>query len=79
MCCSLLFVLSACSGHEETGSGYVGTAVMNQDQITQLISQQGYTAIADLHKNGDDWLGAATKEGKSVSFDIDKNGAIHTK
>lgn len=53
---------------------------MTQDQVTQLLHQQGYGQISDLHKNGSDWVGAATtRDGTHVDFDIDKNGLIHTK
>lgn len=60
-------------------SDYIGTASMNEQQIEQLLSQQGYTDVSDLHKNGDDWFGGAQKDGHVVNLDIDKSGTIHTK
>jgi hypothetical protein len=79
---TLLGALSACSmfGRENVHSGYVGTASLNQDQITRLLNEQGYTNVTGLHKNGPDWVGSATdKDGQTVNFDIDKDGTIHTK
>lgn len=53
---------------------------MSAQQVTQLLHDQGYTNVRDLHQNGDDWVGAATaRSGKHVDFDIDKNGVIHAK
>ncbi|HLK70765.1 MAG TPA: hypothetical protein VKT19_02345 [Steroidobacteraceae bacterium] len=71
--------LAACAGRERVRSEYIGTASMNEDQITQLLYQQGYTSITDLHKNGNDWIGAATHNGQAVNFDIDKDGKINTR
>lgn len=79
---TLLGALSACSmfGREHVQSGYVGPAVLNQDQVTRLLNEQGYTDITGLHKNGNDWIGSAVnKDGQEVTFDIDKGGTIHTK
>ncbi len=57
-------------------SGYVGTASMNEDQVTELLTQQDYTQVTGLHKNGRDWVGQAEKNGQSVNFDIAANGKI---
>jgi hypothetical protein len=79
---TLLGTLSACSlfGGARVHSDYVGTAALNQDQVTRLLNEQGYTDISGLHKNGTDWIGSAVdKGGQQVNFDIDKGGQIHTK
>jgi hypothetical protein len=76
---SFLLVLAACAGREDVKSSYVGTASMNEDQVTQLLTQQNFTGITGLHKNGRDWVGEAQKDGQSTSFDIAPNGTIHTK
>lgn len=79
---TLAGALSACStfSGERVHSGYVGPAALNQDQVTQLLNEQGYTEITGLHKNGTDWVGSAVdKDGQQVNFDIDKDGTIHTK
>jgi hypothetical protein len=78
-CAALLVLLSACATHETVKSSYVGTAAMNEDQVTQLLNQQGYTDVNNLHENGQDWIGSASKDGQVVNFDIDKSGNIHTK
>lgn len=52
---------------------------MSEDQVTQLLTQQGYTGITGLHENGQDWIGEADKNGQMVSFDIEPNGTIRTK
>lgn len=83
--CASLVTLSGCSmlGHhssENVQTAYVGPASMNEQQVTQLLHDQGYGQVSDLHKNGTDWVGAATtRDGTHVDFDIDKNGVIHTK
>lgn len=74
-----LLTLSACSGREKVRSDYIGTASMDQDQVTQLLAQGGYQDITNLHKNGRDWVGSATKDGSPVNFDIDKDGTIRTR
>ena len=81
-----LLALSGCSLLDRTSSSenvrtaYAGTASMTSDQVRQLLHNQGYTDITDLHQNGDDWVGAAaTNKGTHVDFDIDKRGVIHTK
>lgn len=79
---TLAGLLSGCSlfGGEKVHSGYVGPAAMNQEQVTRLLNDQGYTDITGLHMNGSDWIGSAmNKDGHQVNFDIDKSGAIHTK
>ncbi len=73
-----LFGLAACA-HEDTKSEYMGTGSMDQSQVMQLLNQHGYVDISNLHKNGPDWVGSASKDGQAVSFDIDKHGTIHTK
>jgi len=78
----LMGALSGCTlfGGENVQSGYVGPAAMNQDQVTRLLNQQGYTDITGLHMNGSNWIGSAmNKDGRQVNFDIDKGGTIHTK
>lgn len=77
--CSLALTIGACASHEEVRTAYVGTASMNQDQVEQLLSQNGFTEITGLHKNGMDWVGSANKDGQAVNFDIDKKGIIHSK
>lgn len=74
-----LLVLAGCAGHETVKSSYLGTASMSTDQVTELLTQQGYTGITGLHENGQDWIGEAEKNGQEVSFDIAPNGTIHTK
>ena len=76
---SCLLVLGACGGREVVKSSYIGTASMNQDQVTQLLAQQNFKEINGLHKNGRDWVGQAQKDGQPVSFDISADGTIHTK
>jgi len=78
-CCVALLAISACAGREDVKSSYVGTASMNENQVTQLLNRQGYTDVTDLHENGPDWIGSANKDGQVVNFDIDKDGNIHTK
>jgi len=82
MTLTLAGALSGCSvfGGPKVQSGYVGPAAMNQDQVTRLLHEQGYTDISGLHMNGSDWIGSAmNKDGRQVNFDIDKGGTIHTK
>lgn len=81
-----LLVLGGCSlldrssSSENVRTAYAGPASMTSDQVRQLLHNQGYTHITDLHQNGDDWVGAATtSNGSHVDFDIDKKGVIHTK
>ena len=77
--CSLVVLgLGACAG-EKVREGYVGPAAMNEEQITRLLNEQGYTGITGLHKNGSDWIGAAMKGSVEVNFDVDKDGKITTK
>jgi hypothetical protein len=73
--CSLVLV-SACAGREDVKSGYVGTASMSEDQVTELLTQQNYTLVTGLHKNGRDWVGQAEKDGQAVNFDIAADGKI---
>jgi hypothetical protein len=70
--------LAACS-HEDVRSGYIGPASMTQDQVVQMLNQQGYTDIDGLHKNGQHWVGAAEKDGHQVTFDIGADGKIRTR
>jgi hypothetical protein len=76
--CVAAVILCACS-HENVKSEYMGTASMDENQVMQLLDQHGYTAISNLHENGQDWVGSATKDGRPVSFDIDKSGTIHSR
>jgi hypothetical protein len=73
-------MLDRSSSSENVRTAYAGPASMTADQVTQLLNNQGYTNIKDLHQNGDDWVGAATtSNGNHVDFDIDKSGVIHAK
>lgn len=75
--CSLL---DRSSTSENVRTAYAGPASMTAQQVTQLLHNQGYTNVKDLHQNGNDWVGAATTNtGSHVDFDIDKNGVIHAK
>ena len=82
-----LFTVAGCSmfadrssTSENVHSAYAGTASMTSGQVTQLLHNKGYTNVHDLHQNGEDWVGAATdSSGTKVTFDMDKNGMIHTK
>lgn len=76
--CATLLLLAAC-GRENVKSSYLGTASMSEDQVTQMLNNNGYQSITSLHKNGQDWVGSATKDGTPVNFDIDKSGTVHTK
>lgn len=78
----LVPAISGCAmfGGEREHSGYVGTAAMDQEQITRLLDEKGYTNITGLHMNGPDWIGSAiNRNGQQVNFDIDKGGTIHTR
>lgn len=80
----LLALLAGCSmfggGGEKVNKGYVGPASLDQEQVTQLLQEQGFSDITGLHENGTDWVGAAIdRNGHQVNFDLDKNGTIHTK
>lgn len=75
--CSLL---DRTSSSENVRTAYAGPASMTADQVEQLLHNQGYTNVTGLHRNGDNWVGAATNSaGRHVDFDMDKNGTIHTK
>lgn len=76
-----LITLAGCSSsRENVRTAYAGTASMTPAQVGQLLHDEGYTDVTDLHQNGKDWVGAATnKSGDHVDFDIDKAGVIHTK
>lgn len=75
-----LLTLAGCSSRENVRTAYAGTASLSAGQVRQLLHDKGYTDVSDLHKNGSDWVGAATNEGGDhVDFDIDKSGVIHTK
>jgi hypothetical protein len=78
VCAAGALWLAACA-HEHATSEYMGTGSMDQEQVTQLLNQHGFVDISNLHKNGPDWVGSASKDGQAVSFDIDKRGTIHTK
>ena len=75
---SMFLVLAACA-HESVKSGYVGPASLSEDQVSQILQQQGYTGIVGLHKNDRNWVGSAEKDGHQVNFDISPDGTIHTK
>ncbi len=75
---ALMLGLTACSS-ESTQTSYVGTSSMDAAQVQQLLRNQGYTDISNLHKNGNDWVGSALANGRPVAFDIDQNGVVHTK
>ena len=81
----LVLLLSACSmfgsdSSEKVHSAYMGTGSMDQQQIGRLLTEQGYTDITGLHKNGADWVGSAiNRDGQTVNFDIDKTGNVRTK
>ena len=80
ICCMLLGACSAFGGGAKTENGYVGTSSLDEQQVTQVLNQNGYANVEGLHKNGSDWIGSATnRNGQTVTFDIDKDGTIKTK
>jgi len=80
---SCLMLLGACSafgGGPRSEKGYVGPASLDEQQVSQLLRQKGYTNIQGLHKNGSDWIGSAVNSsGQQVNFDIDKDGTLSAK
>lgn len=77
--CAVALSLAACATHERTRTAYVGTGSLDESQVTQLLNNDGYHDVTNLHKNGQDWVGSATKSGNPVDFDIDPTGTIHTR
>ena len=81
----LVASLAACSSlygsdSPTTKTSYVGTSSMGPTEVAQLLRNNGYSDIANLHKNGADWIGSAVNQsGKPVAFDVDQNGVVHTK
>ena len=80
---SYLVLVGACSafgGGARSEKGYVGPASLDEQQVTQLLGQKGYTNVEGLHKNGSDWIGSArNSSGQQVNFDIDKDGTLTAK
>jgi len=76
--CAAVLTFAACSTHERVRNDYVGTGSLDESQVTQLLNSNGYHDVTNLHKNGQDWVGSATKSGNPVNFDIDAAGTIHT-
>jgi len=48
-------------------------------RFSAVRRDQGYTDVTNLHENGPDWIGSASKSGQVVNFDIDRSGNIKTK
>ncbi len=79
LCVTLLSACSAFGGGAKSQTSYVGTASLDEQQVIQLLNQNGYTDVVGLHKNGSDWIGSAkNRNDQTVNFDIDKDGTIHT-
>ena len=83
---ALVASLAACSSlygsdsSPTTKTSYVGTSSMGPTEVGQLLRNNGYSHISNLHKNGADWIGSAVNQsGKPVAFDVDQNGVVHTK
>lgn len=73
-------MLDRTSSSENVKSAYAGTASMTAQQVEELLQNQGFSDVTNLHQNGDNWIGAAvTSAGKHVNFDLDKDGMVHTK
>jgi hypothetical protein len=71
----LAAALASCS--HTGGGGGSGTAPMTAPEVRQLLIDQGYADIEDLHATGQDWTAAATRNGKAVQVTVDRYGIIH--
>jgi hypothetical protein len=73
--CSCLLTVAACAPHVRV-TPRVATTAITREQATQILIHEGYRNITDLHQNGEEWVGTATKRGKTATFDIDSNGQV---
>lgn len=75
--CVHAVAVAGCVAHVHTTPRPTEAGSMSREQATQVLIHQGYRNISNLHKNGEDWIGTATKHGKPATVDIDKIGNIN--
>ena len=73
----LLVALASCAGGAMEDAGTSGT--LTEGQTLRLLNDQGYKGVHDLHRVGDQWEAAATRDGQAVTVDVDNYGIIHIK
>lgn len=73
--CVLLASSGCAAKRVETPSADSGT--MSRKQVVQVLIHHGYRDITGLYRNGEDWIGAATKHGQVLNFDVDKTGNVN--
>lgn len=52
---------------------------MSEDQVRNLLRQQGYSDVSSVRKEGDKFEAKAMKDGKAVTIEIDSTGKITDK
>lgn len=72
---------SANSPNTTTGavSGTSKMRITTEAEARTRLEADGYTNIQDLKPDHDGWRGMATKNGKQVSVDVDKDGSVDVK
>jgi len=75
--CFSLVALCGCAAHVHSDPGLNEPNSRTREQAVQILIHDGYRDITDLHRNGEDWIGTATKHGKRANVDIDKTGNIN--
>lgn len=72
-CVAVILGIAACSSRP-VQADHGASRGLNQQRAVQLLAEQGYTHVSELHKRGSHWMGTADKGGQQVTFDLDKDG-----
>lgn len=80
-------VLATLSGCSYFGSGSSSapppssgssTAPINESQARQILQDEGYANVSNLHQTNNGWQASATRNGQSTTVDVDNYGIVHT-
>jgi hypothetical protein len=73
--CSYLGLGSSSPPPASSGSS---TAPINASQARQILQDEGYSNVSNLHETSNGWQASATRNGQSTTVNVDNYGIVHT-
>ena len=80
----MLATLSGChyfgseSSEAPPPSSGSSTAPINESQARQILQDEGYGNISNLHQTDNGWQASAMRNGQSTTVGVDNYGIVHT-
>lgn len=81
----MLLTVSGChyfggsgSSSEPAATSGSSAAPISGGQARQILRDEGYSNITNLHETDNGWQASATRNGRSTTVNVDNYGIVHT-